>query len=81
MQLLKSVAVAVKLKEPEAVAVPERTPAGLSVTPEGSAPEVTENVYGPTPPEAVSVALMGVPSGTLGRVEGLTVIAVQLASK
>ena len=57
--MLKSVAVAVKLKDPEAVAVPDRTPAGLSVRPEGSAPAVTANAKGPTPPEVVSAWLTG----------------------
>jgi hypothetical protein len=40
----ESVTVTVKLKVPNAVGVPERTPAGLSVSPVGRAPDVIAQV-------------------------------------
>lgn len=41
--------------------VPEITPAGESVNPGGSAPELSDQVYDGMPPVAESVALYGVP--------------------
>ncbi len=81
MQPLKSVAVAVKLKEPPAVAVPDRTPSGLRVTPPGSAPDVTAKEKGALPPVAVSVVFSGVPSGTSASDAGSTVIGEHAVSK
>ena len=43
---------AVTLKLPEAVGVPEIRPALESGSPAGSAPEVSDHVYGGTPPAA-----------------------------
>ena len=51
----ESVTETVKLKVPKAVGVPETTPAGLKVTPAGSAPDVMAHVYGATPLAAVRV--------------------------
>ena len=51
-----SVAVIVKLLVPGTVGVPEITPvAEFRVRPAGRNPDVTANVYGLTPPEAVMV--------------------------
>ena len=47
MQLPASVAVIVKLALPSAVGVPLSSPAGESVSPAGSEPEVTAKVYDP----------------------------------
>jgi hypothetical protein len=55
------VAVTVNVKLPDAVGVPERTPAEESTSPEGNAPPVTANVCGARPPDAVNVWLYGVP--------------------
>ena len=52
-----SVTVTVKLKVPSTVGVPESRPAPDKVRPVGSAPAVTENVYGALPPLAVNVWL------------------------
>ena len=51
-----SVAVMVKLNVPPAVGIPESAPADVSVTPAGSDPAVTANVYGPVPPDAEMVS-------------------------
>ena len=54
----ESVTVIVKVKDPAAVGVPERTPvAGFNVKPAGSDPVVTANVYGLMPPVAASVVV------------------------
>jgi hypothetical protein len=51
------VTVIVKLKVPVAVRVPEMIPVdGASVVPVGSAPDVTEKVYGAVPPCALIVS-------------------------
>jgi hypothetical protein len=52
----ESVTVKVKLAVPVAVGLPEITPAA-KLSPAGSVPEVTDQVYVPLPPVALSVAL------------------------
>jgi hypothetical protein len=52
---VESVTLAVKLKEPDAVGVPEIAPAEDSVRPPGSAPELMLQLYGVVPPLAASV--------------------------
>jgi hypothetical protein len=47
---------AVKLKEPEAVGVPEIAPVVDRVTPAGNAPELKVQLYGVVPPLAERVA-------------------------
>jgi hypothetical protein len=51
----ESVTVTVKLKVPNAVGVPESTPAELIITPVGSAPDVIAHMYGAVPFEAFRV--------------------------
>ena len=53
--VVESVTLAVKLKEPDAVGVPEIAPAEDSVRPPGSAPELMLQLYGVVPPLAASV--------------------------
>ena len=53
---LESTARTVTVAVPSAVAVPEMIPAGLRVRPAGSEPVWIDQVYGPIPPEADSVA-------------------------
>jgi hypothetical protein len=52
---VESVTLAVKLKEPDAVGVPEIVPADDNVSPPGSAPELMLQLYGVVPPLAASV--------------------------
>jgi len=52
-----SVTFTVKLEVALAVAVPESTPAALSVRPVGNVPEARDHVSVPVPPLAFSVAL------------------------
>ena len=52
-----STAATVKLNVPLAVGVPDRVPLAASAMPAGKAPAVTEKLYVPLPPEAVSVSL------------------------
>ena len=47
-----SVTLAVKVKLPDVVGVPEITPAVVNATPAGNCPEVTVHVYGDAPPVA-----------------------------
>ncbi len=55
--LPESVTWTVKLKVPAVVGVPAMTPVlALRVSPEGSAPLTTDQVYGEVPPDAESVA-------------------------
>jgi hypothetical protein len=55
---LESVTVAVKVNVPTAVGVPEITPVELfSVSPAGSAPEVTLHAQGVAPPAAIRLVL------------------------
>ena len=49
-----SVTWAVKLKLPEVVGVPLKTPALLSVKPAGAAPALTVQVFVPVPPVALN---------------------------
>ena len=65
---------AVTVKLPEVVGVPEITPALLKATPAGSAPAVTEYVYVPVPPLAVSVWLYAVSAVAAVSVAGDKVI-------
>jgi|ERR1017187_434813 hypothetical protein len=51
---LLSVTCTVKVDEPAAVGVPLSVPPVESVSPAGGDPEVTDQVYGATPPEAAS---------------------------
>jgi hypothetical protein len=67
------VAVTVKVKLPDTVGVPERTPAEESTSPAGNAPAVTANVCGARPPDAVSVWLYGVPCTPPTSASGKTV--------
>jgi hypothetical protein len=60
--VLESVTVTVKSALPAAVGVPEITPELLSVSPAGSAPAVSVQVKGVTPPLAVRVSLYAVPT-------------------
>src|SRR5579862_7545892 len=69
-----SVAVTVKLKVPAAVGVPESRPLGASGTPVGVAPEVTANVYGGVPPDAVMLWEYAMPKAPAGSVAGAGVI-------
>jgi hypothetical protein len=52
-----SVTVTVKLKVPVVVGVPERAPLADRLSPSGSVPADSDQVYGGDPPLAVSVAL------------------------
>jgi hypothetical protein len=58
---VESVTFTVKLKEPEAVGVPEMVPAGESVRPAGKAPALMLQPYGVVPPVAASVVEYAVP--------------------
>lgn len=51
---VESVACTVKVNDPAALGVPERTPPGVTVSPPGK-PEPAAQVIGATPPLAVSV--------------------------
>jgi hypothetical protein len=53
----ESVTATVKLKVPVAVGVPEMTPLADRLSPVGSVPEESDQVYGGDPPLAVSVAV------------------------
>jgi hypothetical protein len=60
--LVESVTLAVKLKEPDAVGVPEMVPAEDNVRPPGKAPEPMLQLYGVVPPLAASVIEYAVPT-------------------
>src|SRR3954452_5548021 len=66
-RLTVSVAVMVKLNRPVAVGVPLIAPPLASDKPPGRAPDVTANVYGPVPPDAVTLwpayAVLKMPAG------------------
>src|SRR5215472_16778638 len=65
--VVESVTFTVKLKEPEAVGVPEIAPAEDSVRPAGKAPELVLQLYGAAPPlaaNAVEYAVPTCPDGT-----------------
>ena len=54
--------------DPAVVGVPEIVPVdGSSANPAGSEPAGTDQVYAPTPPLALSVALYGTPTVAAGR--------------
>ena len=53
--VVASVTFTVKLKEPEAVGVPEIVPPDESVRPAGKAPALRLQLYGVVPPAAASV--------------------------
>jgi hypothetical protein len=68
MLLAESVTVMVIVNDPALVGVPDITPVTeFNVSPAGSVPVVTANVYGATPPEAVIVALYPTPMLAAGR--------------
>ena len=54
---VESVTLAVKLKEPAVVGVPEIVPAAESDRPAGKAPEVMLQLYGVVPPLAAKVVV------------------------
>ena len=56
----------VKLETPAAVGVPLKTPAEDSVSPAGSAPENTDQLYGVVPPVAANVWLYALPTVPAG---------------
>ena len=56
-ELLESVTWTVKLFVPNAVGVPEICPSFVNVWPAGRVPEISDQLYGPLPPVAVSVWL------------------------
>jgi hypothetical protein len=60
--VVESVTLAVKLKEPDAVGVPEIVPAEDSVRPPGKAPALMLQLYGVVPPLAASVVVYAVPT-------------------
>ena len=60
--VVESVTLAVKLKEPEAVGVPEIVPAEDSVRPPGNAPALMLQPYGVVPPLAASVVEYALPA-------------------
>jgi hypothetical protein len=66
-------ALTVNVKEPDAVGVPESTPAAESVRPAGR--DGDENVYGPSPPATVKEALYG----TLLEADGSVVGPIEAA--
>jgi hypothetical protein len=55
--VVESVTLAVKLKEPAVVGVPEIVPVAESVRPAGKAPEVMLQLYGVVPPLAAKVVV------------------------
>src|SRR5262245_33577736 len=77
---IESVARTAKLKTPSSVGVPENTPDGPSVMPAGIDPEITANVYGPVPPDAVNVCEYIVPNSPFGMELGPSVMFGQMSS-
>src|SRR4029078_7519913 len=73
------VTVTPKLKLPDVVVVPLRTPAVVSVSPAGSVPEVTAQEYVPMPPDAVKVVVgyapPWVPAGSESGASKLSVVS------
>ena len=59
--VVESVTFTVKLKEPDAVGVPETVPADDSVRPPGNAPALMLQLYGVVPPLAASFVEYAVP--------------------
>jgi hypothetical protein len=68
-----SVTLAVKLNVPAVVGVPEIWPAEESVSPLGSAPALTVQVYGVVPPLAARVVEYAVPSLAGGNDDGVVI--------
>jgi hypothetical protein len=64
--VVESVTFAVKLKEPDAVGVPEIVPLADKPRPAGKAPEATLQLYGVVPPVAASVVEYAVPTCPAG---------------
>jgi len=62
MQPLASVTATVKEDVPDAVGVPDKTPAADREIPAGSVPELNVNEYGAAPPVGVMVSPYGVPT-------------------
>ena len=60
--VVESVTFTVKLKEPDAVGVPEIVPADDNVSPPGKAPALMLQLYGVVPPLAASVVVYAVPT-------------------
>ena len=52
--VVESLSWTAKVKLPAAVGVPARMPAEDNVTPEGSEPEVSDQLNGPVPPDSLS---------------------------
>jgi hypothetical protein len=75
--LVESVAVTVKEDVPVWVAVPERSPAGVSVKPDGGDPAVTAKVTAPVPPVAVMACEYATPAVPDGSVVGERVRGVE----
>lgn len=73
---IASVPVTTNVAEDAVVGVPLIAPVLDIVTPAGSAPEVTANVYGVLPPVAAICALYGTPTSARPRVCAVTVTAV-----
>src|SRR6185312_14501886 len=74
-----SVAVTVTGNVPAAVGVPPSVPDGERVSPAGSAPAVTANVYGAMPPVvAIVVAGYAVPTLPAGRLAGVNAKAGEI---
>lgn len=72
----ESVTLTLKLKEPEAVGVPDSLPLVLNDNPGGTVPPDTTNWYGAVPPCAVRAELYAVDTTPDGRVVGETVTLV-----
>jgi hypothetical protein len=72
----ESVTLTLKLKEPEAVGVPDSLPLVLNDNPGGTVPPDTTNRYGAVPPCAVRAELYAVDTTPDGRVVGETVTLV-----
>ena len=68
-----------KVKLPPAVGVPEISPvAAWSLSPAGSDPTGIDQLYGPTPPAAASVAEYGTPAVAAGSATVVTVSGVTI---
>src|SRR4051794_33748753 len=84
-RLTVSVAGMVKGDAPVAVGVPLIAPPEASNSPVGRAPDVTANVYGPVPPEAVTLwpayAVLKMPAGNPPPPVRLTVMTGQTTLK
>ena len=78
--VVESVTFTVKLKEPEAVGVPDMVPPKDSVRPAGKAPELTLQLYGVVPPLAASVVEYAVPTCSDGTEAVVTCTGVTAAA-